>query len=282
MLLQILFFSVTLTAAQNTQPTKKEIKVMYNDGEGGCDSDGVMPVCGTGTEWDGPSSSCVSNSDGLMSACGTGTELVGTKCVPSGSACGTGTAWDGMACVSENSCITPTHSLEYIASNAYTALIDQYETDDALDALDLAHDAYTAYKEDFNPNLPPHISDIVLDTVTIAQLSDVATAAAINTAYATLNSVYTHQEQLIDAAYGAEALYADLSWSATNYRDSLDMTVQADIDEHYAASAVANDAAADAAAASIAYTAVIDASYIANEAAYEAAKTFYVAANLCI
>ena len=49
MLLQILFFSVTMTAAQIPQPSRTQIKVMYNERE--CDSGGTIPVCGPGTQW---------------------------------------------------------------------------------------------------------------------------------------------------------------------------------------------------------------------------------------
>lgn len=50
MLLQILFFSVTLAAAQILpQPNRTLIKVMYD--MGGCDSGGTITVCGPGTQW---------------------------------------------------------------------------------------------------------------------------------------------------------------------------------------------------------------------------------------
>ena len=52
MLLQILFFSVTLAAAQNIpQPDRTQIKDMYDMGN--CDAGGTITVCGTWTSWDG-------------------------------------------------------------------------------------------------------------------------------------------------------------------------------------------------------------------------------------
>jgi hypothetical protein len=178
MLLQILFFSVTLTAAQIPQPNRTQIKVMYNERE--CDSGGTIPVCGPGTQW------------------------VDTACVPSGSVCGTGTQfvgtiWGGAACVPV--CIPPTISALGIATSASADYDDnQYNIDWVNKLLSVTSDYTKA-----------HDAASVAATNAYGQFASTGTADAADAgaaAYAAYTAaIDAASVAAIDAAYAYAAAY---------------------------------------------------------------------------